>query len=150
MLLAAPWPRLRAPMLAPLATGVLPVRAWRGGSMFTHRIRRIGCLALLALVASVAQAQSPGALRVELEAAGSFTRSHAWSIDKRVTPDSADRFIGETQELAYTLTVVRGDAQDAVFRVAGRAVISNPTAADAVVSGIALSYGGAQVAHDCA
>jgi hypothetical protein len=118
--------------------------------MYAFTTRRFGWVALLALAAGSAQAQTPGALRVELQAAGHFDRSHAWSIDKRVTPASADRFIGEIQQLGYTLTLARGEARDSGFRVTGSAVIANDTAADTTVTAITLTYGGTPVTQDCA
>jgi hypothetical protein len=117
--------------------------------MHGSTLRRLGWLALATLSAG-AQAQAPNLLRVELEAAGSFDRSHEWSIVKRVTPASADRFIGETQALAYTLELTRGDAQDAGFGVTGHAVIANDTAFEANVTAITLTWGGLPVAHACA
>src|SRR5690349_18597677 len=107
-----------------------------------YAIRRLGWMAWLALAAGSVHAQSAPALRVELQAAGSFARAYEWSIDKAVTPAAADRFIGEHQALAYRLTVTRGAPQDSSFRVSGRAVIANDGTSSATVASIALSYGG--------
>src|SRR5687768_16654244 len=73
--------------------------------MYGHTIRRWALAALAVACAGGAQAQTAGPLTIDLEAAGTFTRSHEWSIDKRVTPASADRFIGDTQQFAYMLQV---------------------------------------------
>ena len=118
--------------------------------MDAHTIGRWAGIALLAAAAGTAQAQATNSLRVEADAAGSFDRSHDWSIDKQVTPASADRFIGETQELAFTLALTRSAPRDAAFRVTGTALIANDSAVDATVTAITITYGGVAVNHACA
>lgn len=109
---------------------------------------RAAALAAALLVLGSATAQVP--LGVELSADTSFSRSFDWSIDKSVQPESADRFIGETQELEWTITATRGSASDGDFRVAGSVDISNGNAEAAEITSITLMLGAALVAHDCA
>src|SRR5690606_8726548 len=110
-------------------------------------LARIAVLAATVLAFSSAGAQVP--LTVELSADTSFTRSFDWSIDKSVVPETADRFIGESQELAWTITATRGDPVDPGFRVVGTISIANPNAEPATITAITLMLGAALVSHDC-
>lgn len=103
--------------------------------------------AIAALAFTGAHAQS--ALSVELDAQASFTRSYAWSIDKSVTPQFSDRFIGETQQLDYTIAVNRGIASDSDFLIEGAATIVNPTGQTATISSITVMLGASLVTHSC-
>jgi hypothetical protein len=89
------------------------------------------------------------AMGIELDARGNLTRTFPWTIDKTVTPASSDRFIGETQELAYTLRVTRGAAQDSGYVVSGNASVSNDGSAAFTITSITVTYGGTPVTHGC-
>ena len=118
--------------------------------MYGHRIRRLAWLAIAAAGAGTAQAQTAGALTVDLDASGTFSSSYAWTLDKQVTPTSADRFIGETQQLAYTLVVTKGEAVGSDFDVTATATIANPSDTAAFITAVSVDYGGQSVANDCA
>ncbi len=117
--------------------------------MYGYRIGRIIGVGVAAVLGcSNAWAQS--ALTVDLTASGSYTSAYDWSIDKSVTPTAADRFIGEMQELSYTISVVKGDAVESDFMVTGSASIANPGGTGATISAITLNWGGTEIATDCA
>ena len=114
----------------------------RKGLRLWRRIVAIGALA-----AGSAQAAP---LVLDLSADASFDRAWAWSIEKQVTPQFSDRFVGETQELQWTITATRGAAVDSGFLVEGSFGIDNPNTEAVDVSSISLTFDSAVVAHDCA
>jgi hypothetical protein len=118
-------------------------------NMYGHRIRRLAMLAFAVAGAGAAQAQT-GALTVDLDAAGSFASRYEWTLDKQVMPSSADRFIGETQQLAYTLVLTKGEAVESDFEVTGSITIANPTDSAATVESVTVDYGAQSVTNDCA
>jgi len=116
--------------------------------MYGNSLRRAAGLALAAtLAASAAHAQT--ALQVDVDAAGTFDRSFDWSIEKSVTPENSDRFIGETQALDFTIAVTKGAEEDSGFEVSGSADIHNPGTSDATITGITIMYGASVVTHAC-
>ncbi len=70
-------------------------------------------------------------LSVSKTATTTYTRSWPWSIDKTVTPETIDLFLGDWFQLRYVVSVDRGDPQDSDFAVSGTITISNDTPFDA-------------------
>lgn len=115
--------------------------------MYGFSLRRAAALALTGAFAFAAHAQDP--LTVAVEATGTFDEGFEWDIDKSVVPEFSDRFIGESQELAYTITVTKGASGASNFQVTGTANITNPNAEAATITGITIMYGSNVVVHAC-
>ena len=64
-------------------------------------------------------------LSVSKSAATSYTRTWNWTIDKSVTPDAWDLFLGETGTSEYTVTVDKGSYTDSAWAVTGTIHIVN-------------------------
>lgn len=65
-------------------------------------------------------------LTVSKTAAGSFTRTHGWRIDKSATPTAADLFFGDSQDVDYSVEVTTTGSTDSDFAVAGTITLTNP------------------------
>lgn len=116
--------------------------------MYGFSLRRAAVFALSGAFALTAHAQV-APLAVDVEAAGAFDEGFEWDIDKSVVPEFSDRFIGESQELAYTITVTKGASGASNFEVTGTADITNPNAGAATITSITIMYGPNVVVHAC-
>jgi hypothetical protein len=82
---------------------------------------------LLAITVAV-QADNPGqsgtTLTATKSATGHWTRTFRWTIDKSVSPDTLDLFVGESGEVQYTVTVTKDSGTDAAY-VDGEICVTN-------------------------
>jgi hypothetical protein len=77
-----------------------------------------------------------------------FTREYRWSIAKSVTPDSMNRFIGESGTAEYTVSADRTDT-DSNWAVSGTITITNPAPTAALITSVMDHMGGLAAAVDC-
>lgn len=68
-------------------------------------------------------------LKVEKTASTELTRTHDWTIDKSVSPDSWDLFTGDSGTSDYTVSVDKGEGVDSAWKVTGTIKVTAPVAA---------------------
>ncbi|MFN8375903.1 MAG: hypothetical protein U0694_23900 [Anaerolineae bacterium] len=90
------------------------------------------------------------ALTVVKTAGTTFTRTYQWGIDKSVTPDSMDLFVGDSATATYTVRAFITGYTDSNWAVSGSITISNPAPMNAPLANVSDAMtGGINAAVDC-
>ncbi|MCV0377548.1 SdrD B-like domain-containing protein, partial [Microbacterium sp.] len=80
-------------------------------------------------------------LTVTKDATATWQRTYTWTIEKSVTPSSAEIFENDIQELDYTIDVTRSVSADA-YALSGTITVSNPAPIAASLSSVTDSADG--------
>jgi hypothetical protein len=114
--------------------------------MPTASLRHTLGVALSIVACGAVQAAS---LAIDHNASGTYTRTHAWSIGKTVSPATADMHPGDNQQFQFVVSVSKGPGTDSNHAVQGSATIHNGSGQNARITGISATLGGAGLSLDC-
>jgi hypothetical protein len=75
-------------------------------------------------------------LKVSKTADTSFTRTHNWTIEKSVSPESLDLFRGDSGEAEYTVKATKTGFTDSDHAVNGTITVTNPNTMPVLVTSV--------------
>ena len=105
--------------------------AHKGETMKNERIALLITVAIMLAAFALtmpqqaaAQGQSGTTLTATKTAAGNWTRTFTWTIDKSVAPETLNMFKGDSGDATYTIAVTKDNGTDAYF-VTGEICVTN-------------------------